>query len=202
MAAREMGDYEAAQAFLEAALTLFVALGEVVYEIHTLCNLSTLYWHQGENERAMDLARRALVRCEEEGLRLEARLPLGDMGTAATALGETDLARKCLEESLGIAQQIADRTQEILCLGHLGWLEVRLKRPAKALERLKAALVLTKEVGSCTEQSWLLSGLGEAYYLTDDLGQAEKCAHHALALAQAHGRAFDQDLARKILSQL
>ena len=56
---------------------------------------------------------------------LERRVPLGDIGAAAAALGDGELARRCLEESLAIARQVSDRTQEILCLGHLGWLEVQ-----------------------------------------------------------------------------
>jgi len=104
----------------------------------------------------MELARRALARCDEAGLPLERRLPLGDMGVAAAAMGDFDFARRCLAESLAIARQIADRTQEILCLGHLGWLCVRLEQPAEALDHLQPALALAQRVGSCTEQSWLL----------------------------------------------
>ena len=42
IAAREMGDYEQAQADLELALNLHVHRGEAVYEIHTMANLPTL----------------------------------------------------------------------------------------------------------------------------------------------------------------
>jgi DNA-binding SARP family transcriptional activator len=202
MAARATGDYDRAWAALEGALHLFAGLGETVYEIHTLGNLSTLCWYEGEYEKAMDLARRALARCDGAGLPLERRLPLGDMGVAAAALGDGDLARRCLSESLAIARQIADRTQEILCLGHLGWLCVGLEQPAEALEHLGAALALAERIGSCTEQSWLHAGLAEAHRLAGDAETAVAHAHRAVELARASGRAYDQELARRVLAGL
>ena len=202
MAARATGDYDQARAALERALSLFVDLDEAVYELHALGNLSTLYWYLGEHEQAMNLARQALARCDEARLPLERRLPLGDMGVAAAAAGDVDLARRCLLESLAIARQIADRTQEILCLGHLGWLCVREKQVAKALEHLQAALALAENIDSRTEQPWLLSGLAEAHRLAGDLDQAIAHARRALALAQASGRAYDEGLAHRIVDRL
>jgi tetratricopeptide (TPR) repeat protein len=202
IAAREMGDYGQAQSALGLALDLYVQAGEAVYEIHTLGNLSTLYWYLGEFEKALDLARQALERCEEAGLALERRLPLGDLGAAAAGLGDTDLAQECLLESLSIAREIADRTQEIFCLGHLGWLYVELGQPARALEHLQAGLTLAESIGSCAEQSWLLSGLTEAHYLSDDWKEAKACARQALDVAQATRRPYDETLARRILDRL
>jgi tetratricopeptide (TPR) repeat protein len=184
-------------------LRLFAGLGETVYEIHTLGNLSTLCWYEGEYEEAMDLARRALVRCDQAGLPLERRLPLGDMSVAAAAMGDTDQARAWLVESLAIARQIADRTQEIFCLGHLGWLYVRLEQPAQALEHLQAALDLAERIDSRTEQNWLRSGLAEAHRLAGDAEEAAAAqARRALELAQACDRAYDQVLARRVLAGL
>jgi len=202
MAARETGQYREAQEALERALSLFAKLGQVVYEIHTLGNLSTLFWYTGEPQRAMELARRALVRCEEEDLPLERRLPLGDMGVAATAMADFDLAHQCLTDSLAIARQIADRTQEILCLSHLGWLCVHMKRPAEAREYLQAGLDLAEAVGSCAEQSRLLSGLAEAHRLHGERDQATSCARRALEAAQTLGRVYDENQATRILEGL
>jgi len=202
VAARATGDYARARVALERALSLFVDLGDAVHELHVLGNLSTLYWYMGEHERAMSLARRALARCEEAGLPLQRRLPLGDVGAAAAGAGDGDLARQCLLESLSIARQVADRTQEILCLGHLGWLYVREKQAGQALKNLRAGLALAQSIGSCCEQSWLLAGLAEAYRLLGKTDQAVAHARRALELAQASGRAYERDLARRILECL
>lgn len=74
---------------------------------------------------------------EEEGW-----VPLGDLGAAAAALGDGEMARRCLEHSLALARQVADRTQEILDLGHLGWLELQEGKAGAAREHLVAALAL------------------------------------------------------------
>jgi tetratricopeptide (TPR) repeat protein len=202
MAARATGDHDRSRLALERALGLFADLDDAINEIHVLGNLSTLYCCLGDHGRGMDLARQALARCDGTGLSFERRLPLGDMGAAAAASGDTDLARKWFRESLSIARKIADRTQEILCLGHLGWLCVRESETAGALEHLQAALALAEEIGSCTEQSWLRSGLAEAHILAGDPDQAEVHARQAWAQAQASGRVHDRDLAHQVLGEL
>jgi predicted ATPase/DNA-binding SARP family transcriptional activator len=200
VSARETGAYAEAQAALDSALDRFVALGDVVHEVHTLGNLSTLHRYREELGQALEVAQRALVRCQQMGLSFERRLPLGDIGAAASALGDSDLARACLEESLEIARQIADRTQEIVCLGHLGWLCVRLERPAEALEHLQAGLALAERIHSCSEQSWLLTGLAEAFYLCGDVERAVAHARRAIAVAQAMGRTLDLPAAERVLA--
>jgi DNA-binding SARP family transcriptional activator len=202
LAARATGDYELARAELEQALDLFIGLGETVYEVHTMGNLATLFWYENDCDQAMGLASQALERCEAAGMHLEKRLPLGDMGAAAAGLNAIDLARRCLEESLSIARQAADRTQEILCLTHLGWLSIRIEQPVEALEHLQAGLALAQEIGSCTEQSWLRSGLAEALRLAGDRARATEHAQRALALAQATGAAYDLKLANQVLKKL
>jgi tetratricopeptide (TPR) repeat protein len=187
---------------LELALRRFVEHGETVYEIHTMGNLATLRWYENAYEAALDLARRALERCEEAGLSLERRLPLGDMGAAALALHATELATQCLEESLAIARQISDRTQEILCSTHLGWLSIRIKRPGEALEYFRAALALAQRVGSCAEQSWLHSGLAEAHRLAGHREAALAHANQARELAQETGATYDDKLAGWVLDRL
>ena len=202
IAAREMGDYEQAEAALARALDRFVELGVAGYEIHTMSNLSTLYWRQAQYEAARDLSHQALARCQEAGLALERRLPLGDLGAVAAALGDGGLARQYLQESLATGRQIADRTQEIFCLGHLGWLDIGLGQPAQAMVHLSAALALASSVNSCAEQSWLLSGLAEAHRLSGDGERAQARALEALEMAQATNRPHDQLAARRVLERL
>jgi hypothetical protein len=202
LAARECGDYRPARLSLEQALQRFVDLGQSRYQIHTLSNLSTLHYRLDEFERASSLARQSLARCEEARLTSEWRLPLGDLGAAAAATGQADLARPCLLESLAIARQIADRAQEIFCLGHLGWLCLKLKQPAEALAFLSPALALAERIDSRAEQSWLWAGLAEAHRLDGHPALAAEQAQQALKLAQANGQVYDQALARRILAEL
>jgi tetratricopeptide (TPR) repeat protein len=202
LAARETGDYRQAQASLERALSLFEEMKDASNEIHVLGNLSTLFWSLREYQKAMALARRALACCEAAGLPFHRRIPLGDIGVAASALGHADQARQCLEQSLSIAREVADRTQEIYCLMHLGWLCVNIAQPVEALEHLQAGLALAKQIGSCAEQSQLLSGLAEVHRLIGDQERARDCGLQALERAKVTARPFDEGLARRVLERL
>ncbi len=200
--AREAGTYSQAETALEAALDLFTELNDVVFQIHTLGDLSTLHVYTEEYEAAMDWARRALAKCEQAGLDLERRLPLGHMGAVAAALGDSDHAREYLQQSLTVAKQIADRTQEVFCLGHLGWLSLDADQLTEAVEHLQAGLALAERIDSRTEQSWLHSGLAKAYWLDHDDERALAHAHRALELAQEYDRAHDVALARQTIIKL
>jgi len=202
LAARESGDYDKANTALERALDLGTGLGDPAYEVHLLGNLATLHWYLGEHERSLELANQALSLSADAELAFHRRIPLGDIGAAASALGDVDLAQRSLLESLEITRQVSDRTQEILCRLHLGWLEIGLGQPTEALEHLKAGLALAEQIGSCTEQSGLHSGLAEAYRLKGDLQQASEHADRALALAQETKRPYDERLARRILAKV
>lgn len=202
LAARAVGDYSLARQALQEALQLFADLDQPSLQVHTLGNLSTLACYQDAPAQALDLARLALALCETARLQPDRRLPLGDIGAAALALGDVCTAREALVESLAIARQVCDRTQEILCLGYLGWLDVQKQHATQALEHLRAALALAEEVSSCAEQSWLHAGLAEALRLDGDRDAAATHARQAVALAGATGRVHDQRLARQVLDLL
>lgn len=174
----------------------------MVLHLHSIGNLSALSLQQGDYQRGLDLARQALVICDEAALPHERRLPLGDMGATAGAFGQARRAQESLEQSLKIARQISDRTQEIICLGHLGWLSVRLGQAEQALQSLGDGPALAQSIGSCAEQSWLQAGLAEAYLLAGRDNQAEEHARLARELAAATGRAPDRNRALEILGRL
>lgn len=202
LTARTLGEYGRAESALRCSLDLIDVPEQARLRVHVLGHLSTLYLYEGDFRRALDFAQQALALCEQAQLVLEQRVPLGDMGAAAAALGEGELARRCLEESLDIARQVSDRTQEILCLGHLGWLEVQEGASNRARAHLTAALALAEEIDSPTEQSWLHAGLAEAHRLAGDQAQALSHARRGMALAEATGCAHDQKLAEKTLEKL
>ncbi len=201
LAARATGDFGQAEQELLHALDGFTRLGEAVYEVHTLGNLCTLYCYMGQPERSLELAQRALERCEQAGLPFHRRLPLGDMGAACAALEDYAQGRACLLESLEIARQIADRTQEIFCLNWLGWLELRAGNQVDALGILNEGLALAERLNSPAEQSRLNASLAEVYHVLGDGVQARRHARRALELARAHQRAHDLDLAQKLIER-
>jgi DNA-binding SARP family transcriptional activator len=202
LAARAIGDFAQAKEMLQEALKLFVELKVIGYEIHTLCNLSALYAYMGDFRYSLSLAGSALSRCDQAQLHHLRRIPLGDLGVAFAGLGEVERGRECLLDSLEIARQTADRTQEIFCLCHLGWLENHAGRQEEAHGYFRDGLVLAERLDSRSEQSRLYAGVAEAHRLLGNKRLAKGLALKALDLAQKHGQLYDQDLARKILSNI
>jgi tetratricopeptide (TPR) repeat protein len=199
LAARAVGDFSKAQAFFDQALKLFNDMHEVAYEIHTLCNLSTLYTYMDDFRYAEKLATRALERCEQAQLPLLRRIPLGDLGVALAELGLIDQGRECLLTSLEVARQIADRSQEIFCLCHLGWLEIRSGRLEQAISYLRDGLALAERLDSRAEQSRLYAGIAETHRLLGNARLANSLALKALDLAKRHGRLHDQALVSRVI---
>jgi tetratricopeptide (TPR) repeat protein len=199
LSARAIGDFSKAQAALQEALRLFADLNEDAFEIHTLCNLSTLYAYMNDFRYAERLATQALERCEQAQLPLLRRIPLGDLGVALAELGSVDQGRECLLTSLEVARQIADRSQEIYCLCHLGWLEIRSGRLEQALSYLRDGLALAERLDSRAEQSRLYAGIAEVHRLLGNARLANSLALKALELAKRHSRLHDQALVNRVL---
>ncbi|NOY98283.1 MAG: AAA family ATPase [Chloroflexi bacterium] len=202
MAARETGDHPLAKKTLEQALALFGKQNETVYEVHTLCNLATLYLQTKQPAKAIELCRLALDLCNRAGLHLQRRLPLGDLGAASITQGRYQAARDFLTKSLAIARRITDRTQEILCLGHLGHLSLAENAANNAIERFEAALSLAKNIHSLTEQSWLLLGLAKARYAGGDRNAAVQLTDQALELGRTTGRIQDEKAAQSFWGEI
>lgn len=199
---RALGNYARSEACLNEALALFRDLEETSYEVHTLCNLSALALYTGDPGRAEHLAHQALARCERAQLFHLRRIALGDLGVALAAGGRYDQGKECLFSSLELAREIADRTQEIFCLNHLGWLENHAGRPDAALVYLRDALALAERLDSRSEQSRLYAGLAQSHHLLGNTRLARGFALKALELARQHHRPYDQRLAEQILSEI
>ncbi len=202
LAARAIGDLLRARRGLERAWKYFSTHKLPIAQVHLLSNLSTLHLYEKRYDQAERAARQALDLCEREQLPYHRRLPLGDLGALEAETGQVEQARAHLTESLVIGRQIADRTQEIFCLGRLGELCLRLKSSADAREHFTAALHLAQSVNSCAEQSWLHAGLAETCALEGDLAQACEAARRALAIAEELGQKRDQAIAQALLERL
>ena len=202
LAYREKGDFLQAQDPLEKALEHFDDLDDLIMLIHTLGNLSTLFGHQGDFSRAMGYAQRALEICDQQNLIYERRLPLGDCGAATAGLGNFAQARDWLLESLEITHQIDDRTQEIFCLAHLGWIALQQDQADLAFQQLTAALNLAEKINSYAEQSRLRISLAQTYIAKGERQKAASQAEMALRLATSQGRGLEGRIAKNLLTRI
>jgi DNA-binding SARP family transcriptional activator/predicted ATPase len=200
-AQRALGDFAGAVQALETARRITIDLQNSIEEVHCLSFLSTAYLLQDDEHAAYRLAQEALTLCDRAGLVAHRRFALGDLGAAAAG-GDPVQAEAWLNESLAIARQVSDRTQEVFCLGHLGWLAVRQGRGAEARTQLQEAFDLAVQADLYIYRPWLLAGRARAHQLCHDRTQAHGDAQQAVQLAQEFGLPVEQALARRILDDL
>ena len=202
LAHRSLGNNDQAQQALEQALSLFFQCGEAGYQIHTLCNLSTLAANQEKYTQALRLADQALLLCETANLPYHRRVPLADKGVALAGLGEKENARLALLASLDIARQIFDRTQEIYCLIHLGELAYKDGQPSDAMNYYLLAQSLAERLESRAEQSCIHNGISMAYLQLGHLDSALEHASQAFEIADICNNARDKEQANQIIETL
>ncbi len=200
-ARRELGEHARAVEAFEQALTLLDRANAFVYQIQAYSYLSTTFWQMEDFEQALLCGQQALAICEREAMPERKRFALGDMGAAAAMLGQEEQARHWLTESLSLARQVTDSTQEAFCLGHLGRLALRGGDLETAERELQAAYDLSKTADLINYASWLLRGLSET---ATEQGQAEKAhtlASEALSIARSNHQQMEAQAARRLLKQ-
>ena len=128
---------------------------------------------------------------------------LGILGDLSVALDALHVHRVDVRtRQITVESGVGDRAQEIFCLDRLGWLALQNGCPAEALDFLEEGLALAEQIVSRLDQSHLHAGMAAAYQLSGELESAETHASQALKLALEIGQAREEEIARKILSQL
>jgi serine/threonine protein kinase/predicted ATPase len=99
-------EFAAAEEALEKSLRIRRELGDRVGERNALRSLGLLRWHEGRNSEALEPIERALA-IDREREDLEAIVgDLSNLGIVLKGMGEYERARSCLEEALGLIENI------------------------------------------------------------------------------------------------
>jgi TonB family protein len=105
-----------------------------------------------------------------------------------TAKREYQLAIASLERALEISRSIKDRDREVQALTEIGDVYYNTGQPEKALEFLKQALPILREVGNRRrEEANLLNSIGDLYRQTGQPEKALELLNQALPLAREVG---------------
>ena len=156
-------------AWLEAAVSAAVALGDRAAEGRHLGNLGFAYDALGEFRRAIEYHEQGLEIDREIGDRRGEGTALGNLGNAYAALGEPRRAIEYHEQGLEIAREIGDRRGEGTALGNLG--NAALGEPRRAIEYHEQGLEIAREIGDRRGEGAFLGNLGIAYA---DLGEPRR----------------------------
>lgn len=199
---RAQGEYTAAQAALEESRTIFREIGNPIEEVHSLSYLSTMHLMRQDFRAAFSTAEEALAYCELNNLNPQRRFALADLGAAAVALGELDRAAIWLDESLALAREFHDLTQEVFCLLQLGWLWLQQGQARPALESFQTAYEMALRSELNNYQSCILVGLSQAHALHGDILAAIACGELALQLAQKFNLPLEISISKRALDEL
>ncbi len=104
------------------------------------------------------------------------------LGQLHTVQGRFGHAMEVIQSGLRIASEIGHREWEVGNRSALGLLYAELLAPEEALQQLEGALTLARELRSQTWIHRVTGALAGAYYLLDDLTQAQTCLETVLSL--------------------
>jgi diguanylate cyclase (GGDEF)-like protein len=141
-----VGDYATGLIELRRADALFEKLKKPLHALTTLNSIATLYNRMGDYVQARHIYTRALAAQREAGLLREQVVTLHNLGRANENLHDWDAARTAFAEALDISRKINYLRGEAYAMRGLAAVANALGDPAGALDTLKSAEVIQKQV--------------------------------------------------------
>ena len=170
------GDYAAAAASLELALTLSRRSGNLLSEAEALRFLSFVRYETGDRSAAITSLNRALDCFRVLGNRVEEAGVLGYIAVVQHANGQYEAAAANQEQALALHRELGDQYGEANALNFLGAAQDALEAYPAAAANQEQALVLHRELGNRFGEANALHWLGNAQQGSGD--------HHAAAVSQ------------------
>ena len=181
------GAYVQATTYLEQALPLYQALGDLNGAAVALNNLGVIAADQGAYGRARDLYRRSLDIGRQLDKPRSYTSTLANLGNISRYGGAYGRARLELEESIAIAGATADTGDICASLSDLGLVSIELGEFERAADELGRSLALAEDHGYKRLSIQNLHGLGLLAALTGDLAAAVGRCEEAVATGRMLG---------------
>jgi CHAT domain-containing protein len=145
----ELGEYRAARALLDSALSGAVRTGESVSERRALINLGMLDVRTGHPAAAIPQLTKARERVVQAGDYLGELNVLGQLATAYEGLGEPGRAVAHLDTALQLSRDSArgSRLEEASSLAHLAQVYLAAGDPRRALQVLEESIAIDRQIG-------------------------------------------------------
>jgi serine/threonine protein kinase/Tfp pilus assembly protein PilF len=178
-----------AKAQLERALEISRGSGNRFQSIRTQLQLSSVYYAEGDTDRAKKIAAEAIAAAQSANIRNLATNGLIDLGYTLLSRGEFAEARSYFQQALDFAQtDRASRTEARAKLA-LGSLNTQQNNLDEAISFLEAALKFYQPGGYRKETSNALILLGRAHGDKGEYEVALKALEQQLELAKSSGDA-------------
>ena len=176
-----MGDYANGLVELRRADALFERLKKPLHALTTLNSIATLYNRMGDYVQARHIYTRALAAQREAGMLREEVVTLHNLARVNENLHDWDAARTAFSEVLDISRKINYLRGEAYAMRGLAAVANALGDPAGALETLKSAEVLQKQVPDARLRAQIQLARGIALHKLQRLPEATVALESALA---------------------
>ena len=176
------GDYEAAVAEQELALTLAREANDRKWEANALHALGSIAQFQGDFPKSAGYHRQALEIRREIGDRHGEARSLQSLGAIIPELGEGwEEVLQVQQEALEIFREVGDRRFECSMLGNVGCTFSEVNRFSEAIDYLEQAAEIGRELGDLVAEAYPLMNLGNTYAIVGRVRQAKTSFARALA---------------------
>lgn len=155
--------------------------------VRTQLQLSTVYFAEGNTERAKDIATKAIGLAEQNNIRNLATNGLIDLGYTLVSRGEFNEAANYFKQALEFSRAGRARRTEARAKMGLGSVIVQQGNPDEAIDLLHQALDFYQPAGYRKETSIALVLLGRAHRNKGEYGTALEIFEQQLQLARELG---------------
>lgn len=175
-----MGDYATGLIELRRADALFEKLKKPLHALTTLNSIATLYNRMGDYVQARHIYTRALEAQRQAGLQREQVVTLHNLGRANENLHDWDASRAAFAEALDISRKINYFRGEAYAMRGLAAVANALGDPEGALETLKSAEVMQKQVPDARLRAQIQLARGIALHKLQRLPESTVALESAL----------------------
>jgi CHAT domain-containing protein/Flp pilus assembly protein TadD len=185
--ATQKRQFEAAEKYLQTALSLYLQLQNRSSEGNALYSLGDVYYVQQNYRQAIAFYQQALVIRRETNDRCQEARTLNDLGLSYSNLGEKQKALDYYNQSLPITRALGNRGGEASTLNNIGLLYSNLDENQKALNYYNQALLIWKAVNNHREEANTLNNIGLVYHHLNQNQQALNYYNQALPILKTVG---------------
>jgi len=166
------GDYAAAIAAAQQAITLSQAAQDRQIEAEGYMQWGSVLWRQGDYKAAQLQLEKALTLAQTEGNRYLETDSLRSLGVIAALQSDYATGMTISDQALQIDREIGNRQGEATALGNLGLASSRLGDYARAKAFQEQALQIHREIGYRMGQGLVLDNLGILFSRQGDYATA------------------------------
>jgi diguanylate cyclase (GGDEF)-like protein len=175
-----LGDYATGLIELRRADALFEKLKKPLHALTTLTSIASLYNRMGDYVQARHIYTRALAAQRQAGLQREQVVTLYNLGRANENLHDWDASRTAFAEALEISRKINYLRGEAYGMRGLGAVANALGDPEGALETLRGAEAIQKQVPDARLRAQIQLARGIALHKLQRLPESTQALESAL----------------------